>query len=216
MPESLDFWVCLREGTFAVWHLPLPFEGMLTFKEVVALIASQSKPLLVAIDGLPLSGKTTLAQRVIEELGAECLGLDDLVRPEAEWSSRDKPSFPFDFLRYDEFVDAVRSLAHHRCCRFHPYNWETGLIEDLPRIVQGDGIALVEGVSALHPDLAPLYDLRVWVESDAETTLAASFERGVGSWAREWEFMFLPSVGLYLKTDPKARADVVALGRGAH
>jgi hypothetical protein len=77
-------------------------------------------------------------------------------------------------------------------------------------------LALVEGVSALHPDLAPLYDLRVWVESDAETTLAASFERGVGSWAREWEFMFLPSVGLYLRTDPKARADVVALGRGAH
>ena len=69
--------------------------------------------------------------------------------------------------------------------------------------MRGDGIALVEGVSALHPDLAPLYDLRVWVESDAETTLAASFERGVGSWAREWEFMFLPSVGLYLKTDPK-------------
>jgi hypothetical protein len=28
------------------------------------------------------------------------------------------------------------------------------------------------------PDLAPLYDLRVWIESDTETTLAASFERG--------------------------------------
>ena len=33
---------------------------------------------------------------------------------------------------------------------------------------------LVEGVSVLHPDLAPLYDLRIWVESDPETTLAAS------------------------------------------
>jgi hypothetical protein len=107
---------------------------MLTFDEVVALIASQPKPLLVAIDGLPLSGKTTLAQRVIEELGAECLALDDLVRPEAEWSSRDKPSFPFDFVRYDEFVDAVRSLAHNRCCRFHPYNWETGVLSTCQRL----------------------------------------------------------------------------------
>jgi uridine kinase len=188
---------------------------MLTFSEVVALIASRPKPLLVAIDGLPLSGKTTLAQQIIEELGAECLGLDDLVRPEVEWSSRNKPSFPFDFVRYDEFVDAVRSLAHNRCCWFHPYNWETGRIEALPKLVRGDGIALVEGVSALHPDLTPFYDLRVWIESNAKTTLAASFERGVGSWAREWEFMFLPSVELYLQTDPKARADVVALGRGA-
>ena len=86
--------------------------SMLTFNEVVALVASRPKPLLVAIDGLPLSGKTTLALRLIKELGAECLGLDDLVRPEAEWPSRDKPSFPFDFVRYDEFVDAVRSLAY--------------------------------------------------------------------------------------------------------
>ena len=190
--------------------------SMLTFNEVVALVGSRPKPLLVAIDGLPLSGKTTLALRLIKELGAECLGLDDLVRPETEWPSRDKPSFPFDFVRYDEFVDAVRSLAHNRCCSFHPYNWETGHIEDLPKVVRGDDIALVEGVSALHPDLAPLYDLRVWIESDTETTLAASFERGVGSWAHEWEFMFLPSVELYPQTNPKARADVVALGREAH
>jgi uridine kinase len=188
---------------------------MLTFDEVIALVAPKPKPLLVAIDGLPLSGKTTLALRLIKELGAECLGLDDLVRPEAEWPSRDKPSFPFDFVRYDEFVDAVRSLAHNRRCLFHPYNWETGRVEDLPKVVRGDGIALVEGVSTLHPDLAPLYDLRIWIESDAETTLAASFERGVGSWAHEWEFMFLPSVELYLQTNPKARADVVALGRGS-
>jgi hypothetical protein len=73
----------------------------------------------------------------------------------------------------------------------------------LPKVVRGDGIALVEGVSALHPDLAPLYDLRVWIESDAETTLAALFERGVGSWAHEWEFRFLPSVELYPKLIPE-------------
>jgi hypothetical protein len=36
---------------------------MLTFDEVIALVASKPKPLLVAIDGLPLSGKTTLALR---------------------------------------------------------------------------------------------------------------------------------------------------------
>ena len=35
-----------------------------------------------------------------------------------------------------------------------------------------DGPVIVEGVSALHPDLAPLYDLRIWVESDAATVLS--------------------------------------------
>ena len=109
---------------------------MLTFNEVVALVASQPKPLLVAIDGLPVSRKTTLAQQVIKELGAECLGLDNLVRPEVEWSSRDKPSFPFDFVRYDEFVDAVRSLARNCCCSFHPYNGRRGVLKSCQRLCE--------------------------------------------------------------------------------
>ena len=189
---------------------------MLTFDEIVALVASKPKPLLAAIDGLPLSGKSTLALRLVGQLGAECLALDDFVKPEAEWPSQDTPSFPFSFIRYSDFADAVRALAHDRRCCFRPYDWETGRIADEWKVVHGDGIALVEGVSALHPDLAPLYGLRIWIESDAQTTLAAAVERGTGSWADAWEMMFLPSVELYLRTKPQARADIVALGRGLH
>ncbi|MFN3634876.1 MAG: uridine kinase [Rhizobium rhizophilum] len=187
----------------------------MNFDEVVTVVASRPRPLLVGIDGLPLAGKTTLALRLIRELGADCLWLDDLVKEEAEWSSRDQPSFPFDYIRYDAFMDSVRDLAQSRRCSFFPYDWETGRVSEEPRVVNGDGIALVEGVSALHPQLAPLYDLKIWVESDPATTLQASLKRGVGSWAREWELMFLPSVELYLRTAPKARADIVALGREA-
>ena len=77
-----------------------------------------------------------------------------------------------------------------------------------------DQLVIVEGVSALHVDLAPLYDLRIWVESDAQSTLAASAQRGMGPWVREWRELFLPSVELYLLTKPRERADIVARGRG--
>lgn len=187
----------------------------LNFDEIIGLISSKPTPLLVAIDGRPLSGKTTLAFRLIQELGAECLWLDDFVKPEAEWPSRDTPSFPFDYIRYDAFMAAVRALARDGQCAFHPYDWERGVIAQAPKVVRATRIGVVEGVSALHPDLAPLYDLRVWVESDAATTLRASIERGVGAWRREWEEMFLPSVELYLETRPEVRADVYARGRGA-
>lgn len=185
-----------------------------SFEEVIAMIGSMPTPLLVAIDGLPLAGKTTLALRLMRELDADCLWLDDFVKPEADWPTRDTPSFPFNYIRYGEFMAAVRDLAQVRRCSLHPYDWDTGRIADQPKVVRGDRIALVEGVSALHPDLTPLYDFRVWVDSDAETTLSASFARGVGAWAREWEVMFMPSAQLYLQTDPKSRADIVAMGRG--
>jgi len=187
---------------------------MLTFSELIDCVASGPKPLLLAIDGLPVSGKTTLAERLVNEVGARCLWLDEFVKPEAEWASRDKPSFPFDYIRYDDFINAVRSLALERQCEYRPFDWQAGRNAEQPKVLTAAGIVVVEGVSALHPVLAPLYDLRVWVESDAETTFSAAVKRGVGAWAKEWEFMFLPSVELYLQTDPRDRADLIVSGRG--
>jgi hypothetical protein len=135
------------------------------------------------------------------------------VKPEAEWRWYDRPSFPFDYVRYEEFLSAVVSLATRGCCRYRPYDFTAGKIADAERAVCVDRPVIVEGVSALHPDLAPLYALRVWVESDASTVLAASLARGVGAWAREWETIF-PSIAPYLRTDPKGRAGIVAAGRG--
>jgi uridine kinase len=168
----------------------------------------------MGIDGLPVAGKSTLASRLAGTAGGACIHLDDFVKPEAEWRWNDRPSFPFDYIRYDEFMGAVTSLAQNGWCQYRPYNWETRKTEDADRVVRVDGLVIVEGVSALHPDLAPLYGFRIWVESDAATMLAASVARGVGDWMRQWEEMFLPSVGLYLETDPRGRADILAAGRG--
>jgi uridine kinase len=187
---------------------------MLDFQEVIAQVTQRSSPRLVAIDGLPLAGKSTLADRLAVTVGAECIRLDDFVKPEAEWRSHDQPSFPFDFIRYDEFMAAVTGLATSGRCSFRPYNFETACAESEAREVRADRLVIVEGVSALHVDLAPLYESRIWVESDAQSTLAASSQRGMGPWAREWRELFLPSVELSLHTKPWERADIFARGRG--
>lgn len=169
---------------------------------------------LVAIDGLSVSGKSTLASRLETTLGATILALDDFVRPEAEWRGRAAPAFPFPFIRYDEFLHRVTALAHGKPARYRPYDWSTGEIGD-ERETRPDHLVVVEGVSSLHPSLAPLYDLRIWVESDASTVLEASIARGLGDWEHEWRTLFLPSVALYLETNPLERADLVVAGRGA-
>ncbi len=64
------------------------------FDDAVALALARTAPSLIAIDGLPVSGKSTLADRMAAALGAECLYLDDFVKPEAFWPSRTSPSFP--------------------------------------------------------------------------------------------------------------------------
>ncbi len=179
----------------------------------MAIAASRPAARLIAIDGLPVSGKSTLAERLETTLGAQCVYLDDFVKPEAQWTTRSIPSFPFDYIRYDEFLDAVQTLARGEGCRIRL--WSTGRLGDDFREVRSEGLIVIEGVSSLHPDLAPLYDLRFWVESDPATTLAASLARGVGNWEQEWRDLFLPSAELYMRTNPQARADFRVAGRGA-
>lgn len=185
------------------------------FDAVVDLLSSRSGPCLIAIDGLPVSGKSTLATRLEDELGATTLYLDDFVADPATWRGIAEPGFPFPYFRYDAFMAAVRALAAGRTARFWPLDWSTSAIAPEEREIQPGGLIVVEGVSSLHPDLAPLYDLRFWVESDAGSTLSASLARGVGDWEAAWRDLFMPSVDLYLRTDPRSRADHVVLGRGA-
>lgn len=188
---------------------------MIDFDAAVALIADRPQTQLIGIDGLPVSGKSTLAVRLETELGAQILYLDDFVRPEAEWRGRISAAFPFEYIRYAEFLAAVQALARGETIRIRLYDWSTGRVGDAHREMRPEGLVVVEGVSALHPNLAPLYDLRLWVESDATTTLAASLARGVGDWEHEWRELFMPSVAIYLKTEPRTRADYFVAGRGA-
>ena len=186
---------------------------MIGFDEAIR-IASATGPCLIAIDGLPVSGKTTLATRMSEALRADYVGLDEFVLPEPMWRGKVRPAFPFPFIDYAGFVDAVHALARGEAAQYLSYDWETGE-RSSQRTVGPNVPVIIEGVSSLNEQLAPLYDLRFWVESDAQTMLAASLERGVGDWAEEWRDLFLPSVELYLESDPARRADHRVAGRGA-
>lgn len=189
---------------------------MLSFDETLNIVRQGVRSPLIGIDGLPVSGKSTLADRLCHELGYDSLSLDDFVLPEASWPSRNRPAFPFEFMRYGEFVDAIRSLAATGSCRYRPYDWSTGGVSPTGREVTVDRGVVVEGVSALNPAIAALYGLRIFVESDAATTLEASLARGVAGWEREWRELFLPSAELYMRSDPRARADLVVAGRGVN
>ncbi|MGV3574573.1 MAG: uridine kinase family protein [Devosia sp.] len=170
---------------------------------------------LVGIDGLPVSGKSTLADRLIETFGAEVIYLDDFVLPQDQWPEPIAPGFPFPYIRHEAFFAAVETLVATDACRYQLYDWESGALGPWKEVRLGGRLVVVEGVSALAERIVPLYDLKVWVESDPITTLSASLARGVGAWERQWRELFMPSVEAYLQTRPKDRADLILAGRCA-
>ncbi|WP_152662553.1 uridine kinase family protein [Devosia soli] len=170
---------------------------------------------LIGIDGLPVSGKSTLADRLIESFGAELIYFDDFVLPQEQWPDPIGPGFPFPYMRHEAFFEAVETLARSGACQYQLYDWGKGALGPWKEVPLGERPIVVEGVSALAERLAPFYDLKIWVDSDAATTLQASLERGVGDWEQQWRELFIPSVERYIQTKPADRADTIVAGRGA-
>lgn len=188
---------------------------LLTFDEVADTILRTPAARLIAIDGLPCAGKSTLTGVISQRMDALLLYLDEFALPEASWNACTQPSFPFEYNRYAAFLDAVRSLAATGSCTYFPFDWETMEISQTPRTIHADRPVIVEGVSALNAEICELYGLRFFVESDARTVMEAAAQRGDGHWENIWRRLFLPSIELYMKTDPRGRADYRVAGRGA-
>jgi uridine kinase len=182
--------------------------------EVIIRLAQPFSPPLIAIDGLPCSRKSTLANKIQSVYGFDCLYLDDFVRPEQDWPSRSRPAFPFEYIRYAEFINAVKVLASDGQCTYTPFDWETRTISNIPRTVTLENPVIVEGVSSLNLVLDGLYGLKIYVESDHLTILDVAKTRGTGLWTEEWRNLFLPSVEIYMESHPELRADLIVPGRG--
>lgn len=169
---------------------------MLSFGEASAL-ARRLGPRLLAVDGLPCSGKSTLAEKMAEANGFQCIAVDDF------------------FQRYEEFLTAIRELAGSGRCSYYPFDWPSMRFSQERRTVMlANGPVIVEGTSSLHPDLAPLFDVRFFVESDETTILDAVLRRDGNYFENEWRDLWLPNAALYMETKPRQRADFFVAGRG--
>jgi hypothetical protein len=184
-----------------------------TIEAARTLLLTGVAPPLVAVDGLPCAGKSTLVSQLNEGVDFECIYLDEFVLPEKDWPSGIKPAFPFEYIRYGEFLDAGRTLASFGTCVYRPFDWDSFAVSGETRTISLSKLVVVDGVSSLHPSLCDLYGLRIFVENRA-TTLHAAFNRGVGSWADYWRELFLPSADVYMESQPQKRADLLIAGRG--
>jgi len=152
--------------------------------------------------------------RLVTDFGIQTVPLDDFFLPLAEWPSDISPSFPFPFYRYAAFLSAVEELAVRGSCEYLPFDWNDMRTSEKPRTVHlADGAVAVDGTSSLHPKITPLYDIRFFIESD-DAIIESILERDGTFFEKEWRTLWLPSVEVYMQTNPRIRADFLVAGRG--
>lgn len=173
------------------------------------------RPLLIALDGRPCSGKTTLARELEKVLDAQVLYLDEFFIPPSQWPQNKTPRFPFFYFRYEEFVKGITLLAAGRPFSYFKYDPEIAGLSSELTVINPDKIILVEGVSTLNPELVDLYFKKIWIISDLKTEFDAIVEREGEKHIDLWKNYYLPSIDVYCSSKPWLRADILYAGRGA-
>jgi uridine kinase len=158
---------------------------------------------LIGIDGLAGSGKSTLAGALAEELHAQVVALDDF----SSWDGDRWTPANLGRVRR-EVIDPLRVGEP---ARYQRYDWDRRCPGDWATI-EARGIVIVEGVRALHTDLADVYGLRLWVETPRDLRLARGLARDGSAFAPQWQLWMAHEDRYVAEQNPAARADAVLPG----
>lgn len=217
----------------STWQQPMPPapspERSAVLDRITArVLACGPGRLRIAVDGRTAAGKTSLghelAQRVVDAgRPAMRASLDDFKRPWREAHRYDRTSGE-GYYRNAFDHDAVRRLlldpaapdgdGRVALCSIDPLTQ----LDHSSEVVElaDDGVLVVDGVFAFRPELDDLWDLRIWVDIDAERSVRRGIIRDtdVEGGAAQAEALhrdrYLAAETIYrAEVDPVARAQVV-------
>jgi len=141
---------------------------------------SNNPRLIIAIDGLGGAGKSTLARRITSAIsGAAHVEYDWFHLPQVEIEG----SYRFDYRRLT--TEVLKPFRNGQgAFEFKRYNW--GYLSGGPDGFADESISLrdvdlivLEGCGVLFPQLSDLFDLKIWVDTPPEESLARGMRRDI-------------------------------------
>eukprot|EP00039_Didymoeca_costata_P020087 m.340027 g.340027 ORF g.340027 m.340027 type:complete len:462 (+) comp19088_c0_seq1:165-1550(+) len=181
----------------------------------------------IAITGGSASGKSTVAQRIVEEVGVSWvahLSLDSFYKPLDEESLKKAHANEYDFDHPDALdIDLLReTLIQLRCGKrvsVPIYDFSRHNRSKETTVIYGVSVIVLEGLFVLDERLVDLIDVKVYVDETDETRLARRLKRDVAERGRskegsmkQYEKFVKPSFDKFIK--PKMQIADVVVPRG--
>lgn len=144
--------------------------------QAVRLQREGKRPVVIAVDGMAASGKTTLSELLAQRLDASVVHMDDFFLPQG-FRTPERLWEPGGNVYYERFAEEVVPYLRcgepfaYRVFDAHAHRY-TGM-----RPVEAKDFIIVEGSYSQHPRFGEIYDLRIFCETDPETQLRRVAER---------------------------------------
>mgnify|MGYP000013082933 FL=1 len=164
---------------------------------------------IIAIDGRCAAGKTTLADRLVKELGGDVIHMDDFFLP-PKLRTPERRSEPGGNVHYERFLAEVlpklrtgETFSYQRfdCSRMAPGDW-------IP--VQNNGFVFVEGAYSCHPALGDYMDRKVFLDIDSSTQTERIRKRNGEDRLQDFQQLWIPLEEAYFQAfSVKENADYI-------
>ena len=167
--------------------------------EIAARISAllETRPrAIAAIDGNCCAGKTTLAQRLRQRLGATVFHMDDyFLQPQMR--SFERLQTPGGNVDAERFLrEVLLPLSRGERVLYARYDCKTDRLLE-PVTVEPGAICIVEGAYSLHPLLAPYYDLKIFCRVDPALQLERIRKRNGFSQVAVFQNRWIPLENSY-------------------
>lgn len=171
-------------------------------KEILKHLQHWSKEntrLIIGIDGYAGTGKTTIANALLELCpdDIELLHLDDFIQPVEKRIEMIRtfpdPSLAFEkhWYRYDVLQDLLSTYKENTALSFETmlYDFDTNTISKKHRFDLSKKILLLEGIFLFHPEngITPFFDKRIFLDTPFEIADARRIQREKEKWGENYQ-----------------------------
>ncbi|CDK26647.1 unnamed protein product [Kuraishia capsulata CBS 1993] len=155
-----------------------------------------TQPYIIGVAGCSGSGKTSVAQMIIEEINQPwtvLLSLDNFYKSLSPEMSAKAFANDYDFdkpdaLDLDLLFKCVQELRNGRKAEIPVYSFAHHQRTERTTTIYGANVIIIEGIYALYnPDLLELMDTKVYVDTDLDICLARRLNRDIVHRGRDLE-----------------------------
>ncbi|KAL9918287.1 uridine-cytidine kinase-like lethal (2) k01209 isoform 2-T2 [Glossina fuscipes fuscipes] len=178
----------------------------------------QVEPFVIGICGGSASGKTTVAQKIIESLDVPwvtLLSMDCFYKHEQSLMNEYNFDHP-DAFDMDLLLEVLLKLKEGRKVEVPVYNFITHSRETNTKTMYGANVIIFEGILVFHsPEILKLLDMKIFVDTDPDIRLARRLKRDISQRGRDlngvlkqYLNMVKPSYANYI-APTMAHADII-------
>ncbi len=152
------------------------------------------QPILIGVAGGTGSGKTTVANQILQRVGAEHITYithDAYYRDHSHLPSRLRNQVNFDHpdsLETELLIEHLKVLRVERAVEIPIYDFTTHTRTQRTRHVKPAPVILVEGILVFaEPELRALFDVKLYVDTDADVRFIRRLRRDIEERGRSVE-----------------------------